>query len=45
MLIKHIDMLCTEEQKKLYYDKAIKCEVTICYAQTEVGHGSDIQNL
>ena len=45
MFVKYIELMGTEEQKKLYYDKAFRCEITGCYAQTEVGHGSDIRSL
>jgi acyl-CoA oxidase len=45
MFIKYIELMGTDEHKRLYLEKAIKCEIVGCYAQTELGHGSDIRNL
>lgn len=45
MFVKYIDLMGSEEHKRLYYQKALNCEITGCYAQTEVGHGSDIRGL
>lgn len=35
----------TEAQQEAWYKKAINFEIIGCYAQTELGHGSDVQNL
>ncbi|CAO3687623.1 unnamed protein product [Rhizopus stolonifer] len=35
----------TEEQKKQFLTPAIKHEIIGCYAQTELGHGSNVQGL
>ena len=45
MFLKYIELMGTEEQKALYYEKARRCEITGSYAQTEVGHGSDVRSL
>jgi alkylation response protein AidB-like acyl-CoA dehydrogenase len=45
MFVKYIELMGTEEHKRLYFEKAVRCEITGCYAQTEVGHGSDIRSL
>lgn len=37
--------LCTEEQKVLFLEPTYNGEILGCYAQTELGHGSDVQNL
>lgn len=29
----------------MFFNPALKGEIIGCYAQTELGHGSDIQNL
>ncbi|KAG2226088.1 hypothetical protein INT45_011705 [Circinella minor] len=36
---------CNEEQKKVFYERALRHEIIGCYAQTELGHGSNIQGL
>ena len=45
MFVKYIQLMGSQEHKEKYLQKAISCEVTGCYAQTEVGHGSDIRSL
>ena len=45
MFLKTLENLCDEEQRKLFYEPALKAEIIGCYAQTELGHGSDIQRL
>lgn len=45
MFIKYIELMGTEEQKRLYLEKSVSCEIVGCYAQTELGHGSDIRSL
>ena len=45
MFLITLNNLCTEKQEKLFYEPAVRGEILGCYAQTELGHGSDIQNL
>lgn len=45
MFLKYIELMGTEEQKQLYLEKSVKFEIIGCYAQTELGHGSDIRSL
>jgi acyl-CoA oxidase len=45
MFIKYIELMGTPEHQQLYLQKAISCEIIGCYAQTELGHGSDIRSL
>ena len=35
----------TPEQQKLFYEKALNYEYIGCYAQTELGHGSNVRGL
>ena len=37
--------LCDEEQERMFLEPALRGEVTGCYAQTELAHGSDVQGL
>ncbi len=45
MFLITLNNLSTDKQAKLFYDKAVKGEILGCYGQTELAHGSDIQNL
>jgi hypothetical protein len=45
MFIKYIELMGTEEHKKAYLEKSMTFEVVGCYAQTEIGHGSDVRSL
>lgn len=45
MFIKAIEMLGTENQKKTYLPASRVFKLVGCYAQTELGHGSDVQGL
>jgi acyl-CoA oxidase len=37
--------LCDEEQEKMFLEPSLRGEIIGCYAQTELAHGSDVQNL
>jgi acyl-CoA oxidase len=45
MFIKYIELMGTEEHKKALLQKSKTYEIVGCYAQTEIGHGSDVRNL
>lgn len=45
MFLITLNNLATDKQAKLFYDRAVKGEILGCYGQTELAHGSDIQNL
>jgi acyl-CoA oxidase len=45
MFVKCIEFLGTETQQEEWYKKAVTYQIVGCYAQTELGHGSDVQNL
>lgn len=45
MFLITLNNLCTEKQGKLFFERAVKGEILGCYGQTELSHGSDIQNL
>ena len=45
MFIITLNNLCTDKQKELFYEPSIQGKIRGCYAQTEMGHGSDIQSL
>jgi acyl-CoA oxidase len=40
-----IELLGTEEQKAYWIPKCLTLQAIGCYCQTELGHGSDVQNL
>ena len=45
MFLITLSNLCTDKQLEMFFKPALKSEILGCYAQTELGHGSDIQNL
>lgn len=45
MFMGGIDMLGTETQKKEWLPMCLNHKMIGCYAQTEIGHGSDVQSL
>lgn len=45
MFTKCIEIMGTDEQQKTYLPKCKSCEIVGCYAQTEMGHGSDVSSL
>ena len=45
MFVVSIDLLGTESQRKEFLEKCLNYEIVGCYAQTEIGHGSDVQSL
>ena len=45
MFQKTLENLCDEEQRKEFYEPTRRGEILGCYAQTELGHGSDVQRL
>lgn len=45
MFLKTLDEQSSEEQRELFYKPAKAFETIGCYAQTELGHGSNIQGL
>ncbi|KAH8177298.1 acyl-CoA oxidase domain-containing protein [Sarocladium implicatum] len=45
MFIKTLRDQTTPEQKKLFLEKAEKYQIIGCYAQTELGHGSNVRGL
>ena len=45
MFIPTIKNLGTEKQVQKWLDPCLKMEIFGCYAQTEMGHGSDVQSL
>lgn len=40
-----IRVMATDEQREAWYPKIMNCEWAACYAQTELGAGSDVQSL
>ena len=45
MFVPTIANLGTDKQIEKYYADAASCKMFGCYAQTELGHGSDVQSL
>ncbi|KAL0078780.1 acyl-CoA dehydrogenase/oxidase C-terminal [Phycomyces blakesleeanus] len=45
MFIPTLRTQTTDEQKKLFLEPALKHHIIGCYAQTELGHGSNVQGL
>jgi acyl-CoA oxidase len=45
MFITTIDSMGTDEQKAKYLQPALNFEIIGCYAQTELGHGSNVQGI
>lgn len=45
MFLITLNNLCSEEQEKMFLQPALRGEILGCYAQTELGHGSDVQSL
>ncbi|CAD8072476.1 unnamed protein product [Paramecium sonneborni] len=45
MVVPAVKILGTDEQIKAWLDDLINIRKAACYAQTELGHGSDIQSL
>ena len=45
MFLFTLDNLCTPKQAELFLKPALQGKIKGCYAQTELAHGSDIQNL
>ncbi|ORZ25629.1 acyl-CoA dehydrogenase/oxidase C-terminal [Absidia repens] len=45
MFIPTLRSQTTDEQKKLFLEPALKHHIIGCYAQTELGHGSNVQGL
>jgi acyl-CoA oxidase len=40
-----IEMMGTDTQHEVFLKKCYNWDIIGCYAQTELGHGSDVQNL
>lgn len=45
MFVACIEFLCTPEQKGWWLEKARNLNIIGCYAQTELGHGSNVKDL
>jgi acyl-CoA oxidase len=41
----YIEMMGTDGQHEEFLKKCYNWDIIGCYAQTELGHGSDVQNL
>lgn len=45
MFVKCIEIMGSDEQKQTYVKAGWNYDLIGCYAQTEIGHGSDVQSL
>jgi len=45
MFTKSIESFCDEEQKKKWLQPTLDFNIIGCYAQTEIGHGSNVAGL
>ena len=45
MFLITLSNLCTDKQLDMFYKPAVEGKTRGCYAQTELGHGSDIQSM
>ena len=45
MFTRCLEIMGTESQQEEWFKRAMCAEIIGCYAQTELGHGSDVQNL
>ncbi|KAI8141427.1 acyl-CoA dehydrogenase/oxidase [Fennellomyces sp. T-0311] len=45
MFLPTLEGQCNEEQRKLFLEPALRHEIIGCYAQTELGHGSNVQGV
>ncbi|KAJ1931532.1 hypothetical protein GGF37_007365, partial [Kickxella alabastrina] len=45
MFIPTLQNQATEEQRRVFLEPALRYEILGCYAQTEIGHGSNVQGL
>lgn len=40
-----VDVCASDEQKQIWMPLIEQMDIIGCYAQTELGHGSDVQNI
>ena len=45
MFLPTIQNLGTDEQYRMFYEPGRKWQITGCYAQTELAHGSDLNRI
>ncbi|RKP26339.1 acyl-CoA dehydrogenase/oxidase, partial [Syncephalis pseudoplumigaleata] len=45
MFIPTLQGQCDEQQRRKFLDRALNYEIIGCYAQTELGHGSNVQGI